>query len=156
MPRSLVIWGSLLLALVLAIMPLPNFMQIGRPLWVLLTLTFWFLEAPKQVGLGLAWCLGLAQDVLYGATLGEHAIIFVLALTFIGVMRQRILLSPMWRQALALAIIYATVLLLQLWLNVLIERRPQSLTLLLPALISSLLWPWVRLGLSGLVRWRRR
>ncbi|AKX60050.1 hypothetical protein AKN88_09005 [Thiopseudomonas alkaliphila] len=154
MPRSLVIWSSLLLALVLAIMPLPNFMQIGRPLWVLLVFTFWFLEAPKQVGLELAWCFGLAQDVLYGATLGEHGIIFVLALTFISLMRSQFQLAPMWRQSLALVIIYATVLLLQLWLNVLIERRPQSLTLLLPALISSLLWPWVRLGLSSLARWR--
>ena len=38
-----VIWLSLALALLLSVSPLPEFMQIGRPLWAALILTYWVL-----------------------------------------------------------------------------------------------------------------
>ena len=152
MPRNSFIWISFLLALMLSIAPLPSFMQQGRPLWVLLVLTFWLIEKPRQVGLVLAWCLGMAQDVLYGSTLGEHALVFAVVMGFLMGLQERMRLFPMWQQSLALAIIYGTALLLQLWLNAVIEHRPPTLALLLPALISSLLWPWVYYGLVRLAR----
>ncbi len=42
-----------------------------------------------------------------------------------------------------LLVVYGLAQLLQLWLNALTGNRPPTLTFLLPALVSALLWPWV-------------
>ena len=55
-----VIWLSLAFGLLLSVSPLPEFMQIGRPLWVALLLTYWVLALPHRVGMTTAWVLGLA------------------------------------------------------------------------------------------------
>ncbi|MNU05496.1 rod shape-determining protein MreD [compost metagenome] len=57
----------------------------------------------------------------------------------------------MWQQSLVIMVILGLAQLLQLWLSALTGNR-QTLAVLLPALISALLWPWVSFGLRGLSR----
>ena len=52
---------------------------------------------------------------------------------------------------LVIMVILGLAQLLQLWLSALTGNR-QTLAVLLPALISALLWPWVSFGLRGLSR----
>ena len=42
--------------------------------------------------------------------------------------------------------------LVQLWLSALTGNRQPTLALVLPALVSALLWPWISFGLRGLRR----
>jgi rod shape-determining protein MreD len=98
-----------------------------------------------------AWCLGMMQDVLFGTLLGHNALILTLITFLIMTLRPRLRMFPMWQQSLVILVILGLAQLLQLWLSALTGNR-QTLAVLLPALISALLWPWVGFGLRGLSR----
>ena len=142
-----IIWLSLGCALLLAVWPLPEFLQMGRPLWPALFLAYWALEAPGRVGMLTAWLLGLLADVLLGTLLGQNALILTLSTGLILALQQRMRQFPLWQQSLVLLVVLGLCQLLQLWLNALVGNRPPTLVFLLPALVSGLLWPWVYLVL---------
>ena len=60
--RAWVLPASLLLAIVLGLLPLPQVLQPLRPYWLALVLAYWVLEAPEHAGLGLAFIAGLLAD----------------------------------------------------------------------------------------------
>jgi len=143
---------TLLLALLLSVAPMPAFMDIGRPLWLALFLSFWVLSVPHRLGLTTAWLFGLAEDVLYGSLLGQNALILCLVCAMVLGLQQRLRVFPQWQQALVLLVIFGLAQLLQLWLQALAGNRPPTLEFMLPALVSALLWPWVQGGLRSLQR----
>lgn len=145
-----VIWLTLALALLLSVAPMPRFMEVGRPLWLALVLTYWALALSPRVGMGTAWVMGLAEDVLYGSLLGQNALILTLTLFLVLSLHQRLRLFPMWQQSLVLLVVFGLAQLVQLWLNALTGNRPPTLAFVLPALVSALLWPWVCAALRGL------
>lgn len=150
-PRNVwVIWLSLALGLLLSVSPLPEFMQIGRPLWVALFLTYWVLALPHRVGMTSAWVLGLAQDVLFGSLLGQNALVLTLITFLVLSLHQRLRMFPMWQQSMVLMVVFGLAQLVQLWLNALTGSRPPTLAFILPALVSALLWPWVCVLLRGM------
>lgn len=61
--RFLVIYLSLVVAMVLMILPLPDWVQIYRPNWVALVLIYWSMALPKRVGLWFAFFSGIILDV---------------------------------------------------------------------------------------------
>ena len=144
-----VIWFSLALALLLSVAPLPDFMEVGRPLWPALILTYWVLALPHRVGMTTAWLLGVGVDVLYGTLLGQNALILTLVTFLVLSLHQRLRMFPMWQQSLVLLVVFGLAQLVQLWLNALTGNRPPTLAFVLPALVSALLWPWVSVALRG-------
>jgi rod shape-determining protein MreD len=87
--NPLFIWGSLLLALLVNMVPL------GRTPWMpdflALVLVFWSVHQPLRVGIGAAFVFGLAMDVHQAALLGQHALAYT-ALTFFAITIHRRLL----------------------------------------------------------------
>lgn len=144
-----VIWVSLLLALLLSVSPMPQFLEVGRPLWLALVLSYWALLLPHRVGMATAWCLGMVEDVLYGTLLGQNALILTLITFLVLSLQRRLRMFPMWQQSLVLLVVFGLAQLVQLWLNALAGGRPHTLEFVLPALISALLWPWVFAILRG-------
>ena len=138
------IWLTFAIGLLLSVVPFPH-VEILRPMFLALPLAYWALEMPQKVGMLTAFCLGIAQDVLFGTLLGHNALILTLITFLILTLQQRVRMFPMWQQSLVILVI------LQLWLSALTGNR-QTLAVLLPALISALLWPWVSFGLRGLSR----
>jgi rod shape-determining protein MreD len=145
-----VIWATLLLALLLSVAPLLPFMEVGRPLWLALFLSYWVLAVPHRIGMVGAWSLGLVLDVLNGTLLGQNALILTLITFLVLSLQRRLQMFPMWQQSLVLLVVFGLAQLVQLWLNALTGNRPPTLTFVLPALISALLWPWVFAILRGL------
>lgn len=144
-----VIWLSLALALLLSVTTLPKFMEVGRPLWLALFLTYWVLALPHRVGMTTAWCVGLLADVLNGTLLGQNALILTLVTFLVLSLHQRLRMFPMWQQSMVLLVVFGLAQLVQLWLNALTGSRPPTLAFVLPALVSALLWPWVCVILRG-------
>ncbi|MFZ3206554.1 MAG: rod shape-determining protein MreD [Pseudomonas sp.] len=144
-----VIWLSLALALLLSVATLPQFMEVGRPLWLALILTYWVLALPHRVGMTTAWCVGLLADVLNGTLLGQNAVILTLVTFLVLSLHQRLRMFPMWQQSMVLLVVFGLAQLVQLWLNALTGSRPPTLAFVLPALVSALLWPWVCVILRG-------
>ena len=65
---------TLLIALILAMLPMPDWTIWLRPVWVLMVLIYWAMMIPYQVSVGTAWLTGLVVDLLNGTLLGEHAL----------------------------------------------------------------------------------
>ncbi|CAD5375608.1 Rod shape-determining protein MreD [Pseudomonas sp. OF001] len=137
------VWFTLLLGLLLSVAPMPEFMQVGRPLWIGLLVAYWSLAAPQRIGMTRLWLLGLAADVLYGTPLGQNALVLALIVFMLMSLHQRLRMFPVWQQSLVLLVVFGLVQLVQLWLNTLTGNRPPTLLFLFPALVSALLWPWV-------------
>nr|WP_298135719.1 rod shape-determining protein MreD [uncultured Pseudomonas sp.] len=144
-----VIWLSLAVALLFSVASMPRFMEIGRPLWLALFLTYWILALPHRVGMATAWCVGLLADVLNGSLLGQNALILTLITFLVMTLHQRLRMFPMWQQSTVLLVVFGLAQLVQLWLNALTGSRPPTLAFILPALVSALLWPWVCVILRG-------
>ncbi|GFM53140.1 rod shape-determining protein MreD [Pseudomonas capsici] len=145
-----VVWLTFAIGLLLSISPLPQFMEIFRPLWLALLLSFWVLALPHKVGMTTAWLLGLMEDVLYGNYLGQNALTLTLIVFLVMSLQQRLRMFPMWQQCLVLLVVFGLAQLVQLWISALNGNRQPTLALVLPALVSALLWPWVSYGLRGL------
>lgn len=150
-PRNAwVIWCSFALALLLSVVPMPSFIEAGRPLWLALVLSYWILALPHRVGMISAWLLGLAADVLYGSLLGQNALALSLIAFLVLILQQRLRSFPIWQQSVVLMVVFGLAQLVQLWLNVLVGNRPSALLFLVPVPISALCWPWVSVGLRKL------
>lgn len=146
------LWFTLLIALLLSVAPMPEHLEMARPLWLALVLTFWAMNYPHSVGLLTAWCLGIAQDVLYGTPFGQHALALTLVVFLVLTLQQRLKLFPLWQQSFALLVIYGLAQLVLLWLSALSGMHPELNYYALPVLVSCLLWPWLYLLLSSVKR----
>ena len=146
-----VVWLTIALGMLLSVMPM-GFMEVGRPLWLALILTFWTMLLPHRFGMTLAWSLGLAVDVLYGTLLGQNALILTFIIFLVMTLHRRLRMFPLWQQSMVLLVVFGLAQLLQLWLYTLSGNRPPTLLFLLPALVSALLWPSVFTILQGLAK----
>ena len=58
---------SFVIALMLDVLPLPNWAEWFRPEWMVMVLIFWVLVLPQRVNVGVAWVVGLVLDVVNNA-----------------------------------------------------------------------------------------
>lgn len=93
---------SFVLALLLALIPLPELLLPARPYWLALVLAYWVIETPDKVGLGFAFSIGLLADVMFGGILGEQALRLVVMAFILQRFRARIRFFPLSQQALAM------------------------------------------------------
>src|SRR5262249_25997307 len=91
---------SALVALILTVLPLPRSLDVIRPAFLVLTVLYWSVNAPRSGGIGFGFFAGLTLDVFQGPVLGQHALALALV-TYIGVREhQRIRSKPAFQQAL--------------------------------------------------------
>jgi len=152
MRSSLVIIFTLVVALLLSVMPMPEPFNLGRPMWLALVLAYWVMALPHRVGLLTAWLAGLATDVLFGQLFGQHALVMTLVVWQLLLLHQRIRRFPLWQQSLVMLPVFGIAQMVLLWINSLSGNRPPTLLFLLPALVSAILWPWVYTLLQGVKR----
>jgi rod shape-determining protein MreD len=91
---------TVLVALVLTVFPLPPWLDVLRPAFLVLTVLYWSVNAPRTGDIALGFFAGLMLDVFQGPVLGQHALALVLV-TYIAVREhQRIRSKPPFQQAL--------------------------------------------------------
>lgn len=90
---------SLLLALLLGLVPLPDAVQPLRPYWLALVLAYWVLEEPDKVGIGMAFLLGLVADLAFGGLIGEQALRLAILTFILDRIRPRMRFFPLSQQA---------------------------------------------------------
>jgi rod shape-determining protein MreD len=104
---------STLVALILTVLPLPPWLDVVRPDFLVLTVLFWSVYAPRTGGIALGFFAGLVLDVFQGPVLGEHALALTLV-TYMAVREhQRVRSKPAIQQAmfvLVALILYEVVL----------------------------------------------
>lgn len=123
-----------------------------RPDWILLVLIYWVIALPHRVGAFSAWMLGLVMDVLLGALLGQHALIFLLVAYIAENLYQRLRMFAVWQQSLVVFALIGLAHLLEFWIERIVGAKEWSWWLMLPAMTSAFIWPWMFLLLRALRR----
>lgn len=93
--------GSILLAFLLQLTPLPQALLPLKPYWIALVLIYWSIETPERVGLGFAFMIGLCGDLLTGQLLGEQGLRLIMLVFIVLRFRSRLRFFPISQQALA-------------------------------------------------------
>jgi len=139
-------------AFMLAIMPLPDWAVEFRPDWVTLVLIYWAMAVPSRIGVIVAWLAGLLLDVSYGTLMGQHAIGMVIVIYFIHIQHQRLRVASLLQQSIVIFVLLLIKQLLILWVDGMVGRAPDSWLFFMPAITSTLLWPWTYLILRDMRR----
>jgi len=148
-----VILVSFVVAGVLAVLPLPDWLQWGRPEWVALTLIYWVIALPHRVGIFTAVLLGVGLDALEGAVLGQNALALLVVAALCLNLYQRLRVFNLWQQAGLVFLLIGIDQMVCQWVQNLEGRGTSSLLLLLlPAVSSAVLWPVVLQILRSLRR----
>ena len=74
----LLIYLSLLIALIIDSYNFSNIFQFIKPSFVLLVLIYWNMALPDRVGITTALLFGVLVDLLQSSVLGLHGLLFVL------------------------------------------------------------------------------
>mgnify|MGYP000530709740 CR=1 FL=1 len=91
--------ASFLVAYVLAVIPMPQWLLWARPEWVALTLIYWTIALPHRVGILTGLVLGIILDALEGAVLGQNAFALVVVALLSLTLYQRLRVYSLWQQA---------------------------------------------------------
>lgn len=139
--NPLFIWGSLLLALLVNMLPL------GRQPWVpdllALVLVFWSVHQPLRVGIATAFLFGVAMDVHEAALLGQHALAYTTLSYFAITIHRRLLWFSVPSQALQVLPLFAAAHAIELAIRLLAGGIFPGAAIALAPVIESLLWPVV-------------
>jgi rod shape-determining protein MreD len=143
---------TFLVALVLTIMPVPEWLRVARPDWVGLVLIYWCMALPERVGVVSGWLSGLLVDLLTGAVLGQHALALTVVAWLTIRFHQRVRLFPMLQQAATVLVLLVLHQLLTLWVSRFIGRPGAPWYFWAPSVTGMLLWPLVYSLLRSLRR----
>ena len=153
--RQTPIIASIVVALMLAIAPMPAWAESFRPDWVVLTLVYWAMSFPLRYSVGSAWVTGLVLDVAHGTLLGQHALslslIVYICVKFHLQMRQFPLLQ-LSATVFAMLALYRFIL---FWVNGVAGVSAPAITYWGPVLAGAVVWPLL-LPVFGNVRQRAR
>lgn len=113
----------------------------GLPDLLALVLAFWCIHAPRKMGIGTAWILGLVLDAGNGTLLGQHAFAYsVLAFASIALSR-RVLWFPPWQQAIHVFVLLFSCQLLMLAVRMLSGSAFPGYAYFAGSVIAAALWP---------------
>lgn len=141
--RHYVIAVTLMIAMVFQIMPVPMQVDVYRPDWVLIVLSYWVMALPHRVNVGVALLSGLALDILLGTPLGVHSFALSLAIYVLAANYQRLRNYSVWQQAVIIALVSALYHLVLFWLLRLLTDIVFRFDDLWPVVSSMALWPWI-------------
>lgn len=148
--ETVVILGTLVVALLLTILPMPHWAVDYRPQWVALALVFWTMTLPQRVGIFWGFGTGVVLDVILGSVIGQHAFSLSVVCFLAVELYQRILPFPPWQQALSVWLLLLMERLLSLWILGATGQPTPSLGYWIPTFVGALLWPWIFMLMGGL------
>jgi rod shape-determining protein MreD len=147
-----VILASIALALLLTLLPMPEWGQDFRPQWVAMTLIYWCLALPTRVGVFWGFATGLVLDVTIGTVLGQHALSLSVVAWLAVQLHQRIRIFPPLQQAVSVWVLLLVERLLALWVIGATGQPTPTLWYWMPTFVGMLLWPWLFVVLRDLRR----
>ena len=148
----LVIPLTIMVALMLIMLPLPDWAQVYRPDWVALILIYWSMALPKRVGLWVAFITGLFLDVTQTTLLGQHSLALIIIIFINLNFYQRIRVMSLSYQALYVMLLLMLNQLVVLWIEGILQRDPAFMAFIGPPLTGMMIWPWVFIVLRDIRR----
>jgi rod shape-determining protein MreD len=142
-PTPWLIYGSFLLGLVFAIIPLPETVSAARPFLLAMLLAYWAMEVPLKVGLTTAFVLGLLGDLVSSTLLGEQALRLVVLVFLVQRFRARLRFFPLWQQALAIGLLLLNDRVVVALIHLVVGAPQHSWISWLAPILGMVLWPWL-------------
>ncbi|MCA0402762.1 MAG: rod shape-determining protein MreD [Proteobacteria bacterium] len=146
---------TLIICLILTIIPMPNLVMEFRPPWVLLIVLYFQFFLVEYFSVFLIIALGLVLDVLLSSVLGEHVFALCLVCFLANAKARRFRLFSITQQMPLIAVfclIYQVAIFI---INSAFGYKTNMLMSLFNALLSSLLWPWVKILAEDIIYKRK-
>jgi rod shape-determining protein MreD len=141
---------SSLVALALAVMPLPSILEAFRPDFLVLVVLYWSIESPRAGGLTLAFMGGLALDVIHGVVLGQHALALTLMAGWATHLRLRLRVFSMLSQCLTIFAFLTGYQFVLFWVDGATGNPVTTFGRWIAPVVGALLWPLIVGTLSRL------
>jgi rod shape-determining protein MreD len=145
---------SLVVALLINLIPWQGIALLMRPDFLLLMLLYWAVHEPRHIGQGMGFFLALLMDVTDSALLGQHPLVYVMAIFFAQTLRLRILQLTLAEQALHIGAILLVSHSVTLFLNFMLGRDFPGFAYFVAPVAGGLLWPAIGI-LTGLPYFHR-
>jgi len=139
--RRLPMLLSALVALALAVIPLPPAIDAFRPDFLVLVVFYWSIESPRAGGLALAFIAGLSLDVIRGVVLGEHALALTLMAAWAKNLRLRLRVFSMLSQSLTIFALLAGYQFVLFWVDGATGNPVTTFSRWLAPPVGGLCWP---------------
>ncbi len=151
--RNLPVLLTIILALMLMMMPLPDSVSAFRPDWVALIMIFWTMSVPRRISVGVAWFVGIVVDVSQGTLLGQHALALC-AVAYVTVKFHLLMrVFPLMQLTATIFALLALYQFLLFWINGIVGINAPSISYWAPVISGTLIWPLLYTFVSG-VRYR--
>jgi len=139
-PAWRLLLSTLTLAFLLTLLPWPDAWRWLVPDFTLMLLLYWNIRAPRPIGLGVAFLLGLLTDAASGVLIGQHALSYVLAAFVVLSLHRRLEKFPPLGRALQMAPVLLGQAALVLLLGLLFDRQVTDWRYLASGVAAALLW----------------
>jgi rod shape-determining protein MreD len=143
---------TLVLAMLANTLPAPDVALALKPDFVALTLLYWCIQAPRYVGVGVSWTMGLMMDVVDATLFGQHALAYAVLAYAAEYFRRRVLRFPLWQQAVQVAFLLGACAALVLLVRMIGSAPLPRWTYAVPPIVGALLWPL----LTVVLQWPQR
>jgi rod shape-determining protein MreD len=139
---------TVLLALIVQVIPLPDWLAVVRPSFIGLVVIYWSIFAPHAGGIFAPWLAGVALDVFKGDVLGQNALAMALIAYITMSLHQRLRNQTMVQQSLfvfaMLTVAEVVVWGIQGWT----EQSASSSWRWIQPMVGAMVWPFLSLLLS--------
>jgi len=139
-PTRAKVWGTLMVALLLSLLPWHDQTLWLAPDFVLMVLLYWNIYAPRLAGLGMAFGLGLVIDVAHGVLMGLNALAYCAASLAVLAVRRRLENFDVPRRTVQVAPILLAKEVLVLGIGLMAGRDNVDWRWLAAGLVAGLLW----------------
>jgi rod shape-determining protein MreD len=139
----LTIFGSMLVAILLMLLPMPVWLSLVWPPWIVLVLAYWMLALPHRVGLWSAFVVGLWLDVFNNTLFGQHALALIMVAFVLDKMHHRLRLFDWWQQSICVALLTLLYGLSLYAVQCYLQLTPVSWQHWLPVVAAGVVWPVV-------------
>ena len=136
---------TLLSALILTIMPLPEVLAQVRPPWILLVVLYVQLYLPNYFNVTLVFILGLMLDSLLATVIGEHALSLCFVSWLANSKARRFSLCPIGQQMVFIGVFAMVYQLTIILIDSFIGYKADLVLVIGAGFVSVLVWPWLRL-----------
>jgi rod shape-determining protein MreD len=140
-PPRTVLYAACFIALLLSALPLPRVVGFLRPDFLLLTVIWFALAAPRAGGLSFAFLIGLLLDAFQGVVLGERAFGFVAIAYLVHRFHLRIRMFPLGHQTLTVMSLLFFFQFILFWIDGVTGHPVTDWERWMPVLTGTLIWP---------------
>ena len=140
-------WGyivlTMLIAVLLSVIPLPESLKYYWPDWITLIVFYWVLVLPAHLGVMFGWMNGLIEDIISFSLLGQHALGKALVRTVAAIVHKKFKLFNFLQKMLLVFILQSINIAISAWTNWLAFEAPIFIEMWKPAISTALMWPVV-------------